>query len=446
MRAVNFGQKDVFPIVARIISAQHEERGRYITHGELTEALTIDQETRRLLDGLTSMRRRPVMSNTDHPTSHQEDHMKRDIARLSWTLAVIVALGAVALVSPSQAQIAVSANDNKVVNDNGTVKVVPNAPPDTVAVIDLKASPPRVVAEVEAPVSVTGPPLSVALTPDEGLALVTASNKVDPADPTKQTPDNRVSVIDLKASPPKVIATLEAGKGAAGISINRQGTLALVSNIADGTVSVFAIQGKTVTPAGTVEVGGAKAGGGMVGIAPDGKTALVSRSLDNRVSVLSIEGTKVEYTKRDMTAGVRPIVLDIAANGAFAIVGSLAGAASGDNDSISLIDLTTKPPRVVDTIGVLGPTAEGLKISPDSSVVAVVVHNGSNRAKDSPFYNPAAREGERRPRRHPVGGEVTAGESRGRLRAASPGTRWTRRRCPRGRPTRRPGTGDCRAW
>ena len=68
--------------------------------------------------------------------------MKPDIAQRSWTLAVIVALGAVALVSPSHAQIAVSANDNKVVNDNGTVKVVPNAPPDTIAIIDLKASPP----------------------------------------------------------------------------------------------------------------------------------------------------------------------------------------------------------------------------------------------------------------------------------------------------------------
>jgi len=198
-------------------------------------------------------------------------------------------------------------------------------------------------------------------------------------------------VIDLKASPPKVIATLEAGKGAAGISINRQGTLALVSNLVDGTVSIFTIQGKTVTPAGTVEVGGPKAGGGMVAIAPDGRTALVSRRDDNRVSVLSIDGTRVEYTKRDMTAGVRPIVLDIASNGAFAVVGSLAGAASGDHDSISLIDLTAKPQRVVDTIGVLGPTAEGLKISPDSSVVAVVVHNGSNRAKDSPFYNDAGK-------------------------------------------------------
>ena len=47
--------------------------------------------------------------------------------------------------------------------------------------------------------------------------------------------------------------------------MNRQGTLALVSNMVDGTVSVFTIQGKTVTPAGTVEVGGPKAGGGMGG-------------------------------------------------------------------------------------------------------------------------------------------------------------------------------------
>jgi DNA-binding beta-propeller fold protein YncE len=296
-----------------------------------------------------------------------------------------------ALATAAPAQIAISANDNKVVNVNGTVTVVPNAAPDNVAVIDLKASPPRVIAEVAAPVSVAGPPLSVALTPDESLAIVTASNKVDPADPTKQTPDNRVTVIDLHANPPKVLATFEAGKGAAGVSINRQGTLALVSNMADGTVSVFTIQGKTVTPAGTVEVGGAKAGGGMVAFTPDGKTALVSRQTDNKVSLLSIDGSKVEYTKRDMTPGVRPIVLDVAANGAFAVVGSLAGAATGDSDSISLIDLTAKPPRVVDTIGVLGPTAEGLKISPDSSVVAVVVHNGSNRAKDSPFYNDAGK-------------------------------------------------------
>ena len=307
-------------------------------------------------------------------------------------IVVALALLAVAIVAPvADAQIAVSANDNKVVLVNGVVTVVGSAPPDTVSIIDLKASPPRVIGEVSAPVSVAGPPLSVAVTPDESLALVTASNKVDPTDATKQAPNNQVSVIDLKANPPKVLATLQAGQGAAGVSINRQGTLALVSNLVDGTVSVFTIQGKTVTPAGTVEVGGAKAGGGMVAITPDGKTALVSRNTDNKVSVLSIEGTRVEYTKRDMTPGLRPIVMDVAATGAFAVVGHLAGGPTGDSDAVTLMDLTAKPPRVVDTVGVLGSTAEGLKISPDATVVAVVVHNGSNRPKESPFFNDAGK-------------------------------------------------------
>jgi len=294
-------------------------------------------------------------------------------------------------VSSAEAQVAVSGNDNKVLLVNGVVTVVQNPPADTVSVIDLKTSPPRVIGEVAAPVSVVGPPLSVAVTPDESLAIVTASNKVDPSDPKKQAPNNQVTVIDIKANPPRVLATLEAGKGAAGLSINRAGTLALVSNLVDGTVSVFTIQGKTVTPAGTVEVGGEKAGGGMVAITPDGKWALVSRNNDHKVSVLSIEGSKVEYTKRDMVPGQRPIVLDIASNGAFAVVGSLAGGPTGDNDSVTLIDLAATPPRVVDTVGVLGSTAEGLKIAPDSSVVAVVVHNGSNRPKESPFYNDAGK-------------------------------------------------------
>jgi DNA-binding beta-propeller fold protein YncE len=129
----------------------------------------------------------------------------------------------------------------------------------------------------------------------------------------------------------------------------------------------------------------------MVAITPDGRTALVSRRDDTRVSVLAIDGDRVEYTKRDMVTGARPIVLDIAPNGAYAVVGNLAGGATGDADSVALIDLTAKPPRVVDIIGVRGATAEGLKVSPDSSIVAVVVHNGSNRPRESPFYNDAGK-------------------------------------------------------
>jgi len=210
------------------------------------------------------------------------------------------------LASTAFAQIAVSVNDNKVMLDNGTVKVVPNAPPDTLSVIDLKSTPPRVVSEIPVPGSVVGPPFSVAITPDEGLALVTAAMKVDPSDPTKQVADNRLSVVDLRANPPQVIATLEAGKGAAGVSINRQGNLALVANRSEGTVSVYSIHGRTVTPAGKVTLGDEKTGVSHAAITPDGKMALVSRDGDDRISVLSIEGTKVEHTKRDLNAGLGP--------------------------------------------------------------------------------------------------------------------------------------------
>jgi len=305
--------------------------------------------------------------------------------RTTWFLALALVPAVLAVVPTAHAQLAVSANDNKVMLVNGVSKVITTPPADTVTIIDVGAKPPKVVAEVAAPTSVVGPPLSVALTPDEGLALVTAAQKVDPADPTKQTADNRLSVIDLKASPPRVIATLEAGASPAGLSINRQGTLALVANRAEGTVSVFTIQGKTVTPTGKVAIADAKSGVSHVTIAPDGKLALVSRDGDDRISVLSIDGGKVEYTKRDMNAGVRPYGIDIAANGAFAAVANI-GRGQGDNDTVSLIDLKANPPRVVETLTV-GQTPEGIKVSPDSSVVAVVVMNGSNKPKESPFFS-----------------------------------------------------------
>ena len=302
--------------------------------------------------------------------------------RLVAIVSVLVALAALA--PAADAQIAVSANEHKVVLVNGVTTTVPNPPPGSVTIIDLKTWPPKVLAEIDAPASVVGPPTSVAITPDESIALVTAADKLDPADPKKRVPDNRMSVIDLKTNPPRVIATLEAGRGPSGVSINRQGTLALVANRAEGTVSIFTIQGKTVTAAGKVTVGDEKSGTSHVAIAPDGKLALVTRDGDDRISVLAIDGTKVEYTKRDIFAGVRPYGIDIASNGSMAAVANI-GRGQGDADTISVIDLKQKPPRVVDTLTV-GQTPEGITISPDGSVVAVVVMNGSNKAKDSPFY------------------------------------------------------------
>jgi DNA-binding beta-propeller fold protein YncE len=301
----------------------------------------------------------------------------------------LTALLSLAVVSSAPAQIAISVNDNKVVLVNGAVQVVQNPAPDTLTVIDMKANPPRAIAEIPVPASVVGPPFSVAITPNEGLALVTSAMKVNPADRTKNINDNRMSVVDLSVNPPRVLATLKTGASPGGLSINRQGTLALVANRGEGSVSVFTIQGKTVTPAGKVQVGPASSGTSHVMFTPDGKIALVTRDGDHFISVLSVNGAKVEYTKHDLSAGVRPNALDISKDGSVAAVANV-GRGGGDTDTVSLIDLKADPIRVVETISV-GQTPEGLKLSPDGKFLAVVVMNGSNKPRESPFFNDAGK-------------------------------------------------------
>jgi DNA-binding beta-propeller fold protein YncE len=307
---------------------------------------------------------------------------RRRALRTSLPLLLVIGL---ALPPGAPAQWAISSNDNKVILDNGVVKVVPDAAPDTVTIIDLGVTPPKVIAELPVPGSVVGPPMSVAVTPDQGLALVTSSMKKDPADATKTVPDNRVSVVDLRATPPAVIATLQAGMGAAGVSINRQGTLALVANRAEGTVSVFTIQGKTVAPSSVVRLGDDKSGPSQPAFTRDGRAALVTRDGDSFISILTVDGTKVEYSKRDLSAGMRPYGLDVSADGSIAVVANI-GRGQGDNDTVSVIDLQAQPVRVVETV-VVGQTPEGIALSPDGKLCAVVVMNGSNKPRESPFYN-----------------------------------------------------------
>ena len=77
------------------------------------------------------------------------------------------------------AQIAVSSNEGKVVPINGVVAVTANPVDDTVTIINLGVSPPKVVAEFKAPSSVVGPPQNVAVAPDESFALVASNMKLD---------------------------------------------------------------------------------------------------------------------------------------------------------------------------------------------------------------------------------------------------------------------------
>ncbi len=296
---------------------------------------------------------------------------------------ILALVAALAFAEVGHAQIAVSANDGKQVLDDGA-QVVPAHPRlDSVSLIDLSASPPKIIGEVAAPTSVIGPPSSVAVAPDGSFALVTAARKIDPADPTKIVPDDVVSVIDLKTR--KVTATLHAGAGASGVSINRAGTLALVANRAEGTVSVFTLAGGVATPAGKVKVGDLDSSPAMVVFFDGDRRALVSRDHDHRIVQLAIDGATVSLTPVGLAAGLRPYQIDTDGPRRFAVSGNIGGGGR-DVDTVSLIDLAPPVPVVVDSVSV-GLTPEGLKMSPNGRYVAVNVNEGSNLSVKAPGYH-----------------------------------------------------------
>jgi DNA-binding beta-propeller fold protein YncE len=328
------------------------------------------------------------------------------VSRVASIAAPVFAIS-IAFTGAAAAQIAVSANDAKVRLNDGKVDTMTDGK-DSIAFIDLKANPPKLIAQIDGPASVSGPPTSVAVSPNETIALVTAAEKIDPTDGTKRIPDDKVTVIDIsslkptltarlgsivgksssgEAPAPKILTTLTVGKGAAGVSFNKAGTLALVANRSEGTVSVLTVAGNTVTVAGKVDLGNDKSGPSAVSFLPDGKTAFVTLDGEsaNKIAVLNIDGNKVEYAKRDMNAGIRPYGMDVSSKGDVAVVANI-GRGQGDSDTVSVIDLKANPPRVVNTVTV-GQTPEGIKMSPDGKFVAVTVMNGTNKPRSSPFYN-----------------------------------------------------------
>jgi DNA-binding beta-propeller fold protein YncE len=307
-----------------------------------------------------------------------------DRSNIVWTVGAFV-VACVASAQPAPADLVVTANDSHSTNVEGVVGPAKNPPPDTVSVIDVAQYPPKLVATVEAPASVVGAPTSIWIAPDESYVIVTAATKIEPQNPDKIVPDDRVSVIDLKLSPARVVQQVTAGEGANEVSVSPDGTLALIANRAEGTLSIFRVKDKRLEQAGKLDLGNAKAMPSSVAFLPDGKTALLTRYGDNLTSVLHIDRTKVTIDERPLTTGVSPYTLDINRDGTLAAISNM-GRGNGDIDTVSLIDLTQKPFLTVETVAV-GHSPEGLKFSPDGKFLAVGNIEGSTKPSSSPFYN-----------------------------------------------------------
>lgn len=306
-------------------------------------------------------------------------------------LALAVALAGCAgtsTTSSSQRQLMLVANDEKQSWSDAGVVQLGAAGRDTVQILDIGTDPlkPRVVGTLPLDNTIAGPPVNLAITADETLALVANSvNVVVENGVRRQVPDNRVFVIDLTASPPRLIDTINVGKQPSGLSINRAGSLALVANRADNSISVLRIAGQKVTPIDTVAMGESVA---HVRFAPDGRRALAAKFPNHKVALLEVDGEKVSYNKVDLAAGLWPYNVDVTPDGKLALTADNgnSGASDGQIDTVSVIDLEASPPRVVDKV-VVGDGPEGPAVSPTGKMAVAVLLRGSNAARNAYFYN-----------------------------------------------------------
>jgi DNA-binding beta-propeller fold protein YncE len=300
---------------------------------------------------------------------------------------LLLCLGLVASPAALCADIIVSAQDGKFVRVDGRATFPEPAPSDSLVVIDASTFPPVIKGTVEGlEHTVQGPPQAVAVTPDGKLAIVAAPTRYDYA-AKKEMFDNFVQVIDIEASPPKLIGKVDVGGHTNGLSINREGTL-LLAAAHDGTVKVLGIDGKNVKLLDQVKVGEKRLSG--ISFTHDGKAAIVAQRDENGAAVLSIDGMSVKLTTEKISTGVTPYAVDVSSDGKWAVIGNtgvtgmlgLVGRTVGDADVVTLVDVSKRPFRAVQQISVPS-TPEGVAISPDGRWIAVSCMAGSNLTTDN---------------------------------------------------------------
>jgi DNA-binding beta-propeller fold protein YncE len=272
-------------------------------------------------------------------------------------------------------------NDEKPGTDAQGKPIVNPTGKDTILIVDLaKPEEPKVVATLPLENSIVGPPTNLAISPNGSIALVADSMTVAEENGVrKQVPTDKVFVIDLKASPPRLVQTVTVGKQPSGLSFSPKGDMALVANRVDGTISVLKIDGTQVTQTGTIPI---SPGVAHVEFTPDGKHALAVKSPDNKLAVLDVDGDKVTYNKLDLPTYAFPYNIVVSPDSKLAITADNGngGSSDGNADAVSVIDLEGARPHVISHVTVED-APEGLAMSPKGDLAVAVNVNGSNMAQ-----------------------------------------------------------------
>jgi DNA-binding beta-propeller fold protein YncE len=281
----------------------------------------------------------------------------------------------------AHAGLAISANDGKQLQPDETTVT-----PDSVSVIDLGHYPPRVIGNVQVPAAMIGPPDAVAVAPGEKLAIVTAAQKFDPADPMHPAADDKVSVIDLTdPTRPHLLQTVSSGAGASGVSINRAGTLVLVAAKGEDAVIVFRLAGNRLSPAGRVDLGKGAAPTDIV-FAPDGRKAYAVAWGVTKIMEIAIDGNRVTRTGNDVATGRQPYGAVVTPDGNWLINTNVGGALEGSDRTGTLTIVDLKTHKLALSLAA-GRVTEHVALSPDGKYALLVLANGAATVKSDPKYD-----------------------------------------------------------
>jgi DNA-binding beta-propeller fold protein YncE len=154
-------------------------------------------------------------------------------------------------------------------------------------------------------------PYNVVVSPDSKLAITADNGSGGSSDGHMDA----VSVIDLEGPHPHVIAHVTVEDSPEGLAMSPKGDLAVAVNIngsnmkqawfhrPNGSITVLRIQGKTVTPIKTIEVGVLPEAAMFT---PDGRYIYVGNFSDQDFSILKVDGTDVTDTGKRFKAQGHP--------------------------------------------------------------------------------------------------------------------------------------------
>jgi hypothetical protein len=279
------------------------------------------------------------------------------------------------------ADLAISVNDGKQLRAGDGLPMKPT--PDSLSVISFSSSsPPKLIGQIGVCGTMIGPPTAVAVAPDYSFALASCPQKIG-AD-HKLSPEDVVSVVGLDdPTHPKLLQTVHAGMGATGIFLNRKASIALITGVADDSVTLFTIKDRQLTQGGQVKLE-AKAEPRDVVISPDGKTAWALRFGDGKVTKLSIKGDRLARVA-DYPIGINPDGGILTHDGRY-LIANVFGGVPGRTTKGSTVMLDTRTGKVAD-VAEVGALPEHVVLSADGKYLAVVVGNGSGTTKQAKNFD-----------------------------------------------------------